>query len=177
MQLSSMEQIDRAALAFYEQQARISPEATVRQEADYKRALCHRHLKQDSLAEEILRQLMNETNDQRWPFMAACELWVLLVKEGRMADAEVVYELVDSRFRFEQLAASVPNGIRQRITSVYAVSLVPLEVFRPNTNRVRDILRLQQIERLFQTGPGEIEQLSQLVQASQLAQASQSVQE
>ena len=155
----------RAALAFYEKQARISPEATVRQEADYKRALCHRHLKQDTLAEEILRQLMHESGEQRWPFMAACELWAMLVEQERTSDAEAVYELVDSRFRFEQLAASVPSSIRQRITSVYAVNLVPLEVFRPNVNRVRDILRLQQIERLFQTGPGEIRQLARLVQA------------
>ena len=62
----------RAALAFYEQQARISPEATVRQEADYKRALCHRHLKQDSLAEEILRQLMNECRRKRRPMRSIC---------------------------------------------------------------------------------------------------------
>lgn len=143
------QQAYQRALSFFEQQALISPDAAVRQEADYKRALCHRRLQQEGRAEEILQQLMREPGKQRWPFMAACEAWAMLLEQGRMDEAETVYELVEARFSFAELAVNVPGPIRQRILDTYAIHLNPLDVFRPNPNRIRDALRVQQLIRLF----------------------------
>ena len=104
--LYSRSQLDEA-IAEYRRQANASTQAHIRQETAYKEARCRLDLKQDAEASRILNRLAAEPGDQ-WPALAACQLWVLLLRQERMDEAEAVFQNLRERYPFEKLAPLLP---------------------------------------------------------------------
>jgi WD40 repeat protein/tetratricopeptide (TPR) repeat protein/predicted Ser/Thr protein kinase len=137
------------ALAIYNAQALELVDAEFQQEARFKRGLCLVRLNRPDEAIQIFQPLLGETGE-RWPPQAGVQLWLALLRQERHADADAVYELLASRYTFEQLALTVPADVRSEILQSYLremQSLYNVLSYRPE--RLRNLERAAAIDRLL----------------------------
>ena len=143
-----------AALALYDQQQRATAAAEVRELARYKQGLCHARAGRPDKAAEIFEALYGGGGEQvRVP--SACQLWLLLLREDRFEEAEVIFESLSSQYQFEQLASLVPDAERQAIIDrLYSLS-GGFNLFQFRQAHLRPLERAVDVER-FLAGEAEI---------------------
>jgi serine/threonine protein kinase len=141
------------AQAHYTNQARDSAGTPAGQEARCKEALCLVGLQREDEAAELFREVQTETGT-RWPAVAACQLWLLHLRHKRLDEADQVLAQLSGLYRFEELAAVIPEDVRGRILDAYRPHGV-YDFLRHNPNRVRNLLRADMAEELFNAPAAE----------------------
>jgi len=140
---------------FYRQQAIASGDTPAGQEARYKQSLCLLALGRDNEAAKQFELLAAEgsaaagESQGDWPLLATCRLWLLRLQQNRSDDAEAVYQSLSARYRFEQLAALIPEDLRRDIIKQYHQGGAGLNLLAFNPDRVRDLERAVEVERFL----------------------------
>lgn len=155
------------ALAFYRHQAQTADEVDTKQAARYKMAMCLLALKREAEAEETLAGVARERGD-RWPALAACQLWVRWVRQRRFAEADLLYMSLAGAYRPEQVASMIPSEVRDEILNAYVSQIKSLNLYRADYDAVRACERAVSIAKLFRdsswlTSSGQLE--SRLIRA------------
>ena len=135
-QASGLEEADRLydakrfaeALTAYRAEAPQVSEQELQQEVRYKQAITLVALNRDDEAASLFEPLLTEPGERRPP-AAGCQLWLLRVRQKRDIEADAVFENLSTRFRFEQLAALLPNDARQAILTLMPANSSRLQVF------------------------------------------------
>ncbi len=136
------------ALAFYRAQG-LTAKGQELEQARYKEGLCLVALHRGEEAAGVFEELAAQS-DERWPVLAACQLWALRLQENHAAEAEAIFENLSGRVRFENLAALIPDELRNRIMAFYAKESAPSTlVLRPNPTVLNNLERLIAVRRLF----------------------------
>jgi tetratricopeptide (TPR) repeat protein len=141
------------ALAAYQAAAGRDPEA--RLEARYKEGLCLAALKRADEAAAAFREVAGHQGlggaGGRWTALADCQLWLWHLRAGRPAEADAQFEKVAStnNFRFDQLAAHLPEEVRDDILARYSALGVHFTVGRPE-GLVRNFERAVPVQEFFQ---------------------------
>ncbi|MBM4034856.1 MAG: serine/threonine protein kinase [Planctomycetes bacterium] len=136
------------ALAFYREQAIAAGEPRFRQEARYKEALCLDAQKRLDEAGELFSRLAAEGTGQ-WPMLAACQLWLLRLRQDRLSEAHAVLEGLSTRYRFEELALLLPDDFRGRVLSHYRRKGEGLGLMKHDPDRIRSLERVVAVSRLL----------------------------
>jgi len=136
------------ALTAYQQQALAAPSAELGQEAQYKQGLCLLGLNRDREALEAFAHLLTETGD-RWPPMAAGQLWALYLRQNRFDDAEGLYATLIGRYSIDRLAMLIPEDVRAFILDKYRGLGKGWSLPQHNPNLVRDLERCVAVEQLL----------------------------
>jgi tetratricopeptide (TPR) repeat protein len=139
-----------ALLTAYQEQGSRVNEAEISQQSRYKQSLCLLALERAVEAERILEQLGSEPGE-RWPALAACQVWARLVQRRQLLGAEGLFETVSSRWGTEALASVVPHDRFGEIVTGYLYQGLTV---KRNPNRLRQCERAAKIAELFQTAPG-----------------------
>jgi WD40 repeat protein len=142
-----------AAADFYARQIQTGTSEDTAREARYKRALCLLTLKQPEEALPLLRQeAQGVTEDQRnrWGLLAACQLWLHHLKQHQLDQADEVFKLLETHYRFEQLAALISDELRGQILEAYRHGDTALGLIRQDPQRARYLRRVLDVENLFQ---------------------------
>jgi tetratricopeptide (TPR) repeat protein len=129
------------ALAQYEAQARASSDTTTSQECRCKQALCLVRLKRDPDAALLLEPLVSESGD-RWPAVATCQLLLLRMRQGKLADADALVAALTGKYRFEEIAGFITETERNQV----AQALIPEASFDPVGMLRADPARIQRLE-------------------------------
>jgi tetratricopeptide (TPR) repeat protein len=140
----------------YREQAIASADTPAAVEARYKEALCLLALQYDNEAAEQLEKVAASPDTESegdWPLLAASRLWLLRLQQGRSDEADAVYQSLSSRYRFQELAALVPENLRREILDQYRVSGAGVNLLAFNPDRVRDLERAVQVERFLRVPP------------------------
>lgn len=155
--LFDQQQYDEAQ-RIYREQAQVQIEDAFRLEARFKQALCLVEMGQAVEAAPLLESLMSEEGDH-WPLMAGCQLWLIRLQEGKREEADVLFEFLSSRYRFELLAMLVPYDVRQQILESYRSQFKTVaDILRHEPNRVQNMERAAEIDRFLSSdGEGNIE--------------------
>jgi tRNA A-37 threonylcarbamoyl transferase component Bud32/tetratricopeptide (TPR) repeat protein len=103
------------AMAAYQRQAATADLPAVAQEARYKTGLCLLALSRPTEACSLFQELMFEEGE-RFPALAACQLWAEHLRRGRQAEADAVFATIAARHRFEELAAVLPDDVRSAVS-------------------------------------------------------------
>ncbi len=119
------------AAAFYQ---RAASDPSTAAEALYKTGMSFAQVKRRDEAVHLLESAAGQSGD-RWPVLAACQLWVLLLDDGKFEEADVVLATAAARFTPDQLARNVPFATRARILALY--NMPPLNYIAPEPNLVR----------------------------------------
>jgi hypothetical protein len=127
------------------QQAGAAPD--VEQEARCKQGLCLIGLNRPDEAVQILSQLAAEKGD-RWPVIAACHLWLYLVQNKRLEEAEPVVASLANRFEFEQLATLLPAPLREAMLKEYRSATVGKNLISFDAQKLARLERNLEVERL-----------------------------
>jgi tRNA A-37 threonylcarbamoyl transferase component Bud32/tetratricopeptide (TPR) repeat protein len=106
------------ALSHYGDQARAGLATEAGQEARCKEALCLLALRRQGEAEKLLEALAGEPG-RRWPVLAACQLWLLRLRQDRHEEADALFTTLSSHYKFEELAGIIPADVRGQILAVY----------------------------------------------------------
>ncbi|MGB7343595.1 MAG: protein kinase [Pirellulaceae bacterium] len=111
------QQVD-AALEIYQRLARESklPESQV--EAEYKAAVCLTQLKRLPEAAKLLGNV-HLSSVEPWSLLASCQRWLMHIRAGELAEAEMVCDQLSAVYSFEQLAAAVPIDLRTEIIDAF----------------------------------------------------------
>jgi WD40 repeat protein/tetratricopeptide (TPR) repeat protein/predicted Ser/Thr protein kinase len=120
----------------------------VTEEAHYKEALCLLALKRPAEATPLLERLASEA-EARWSILATCQLWLLHLRQNRFEEASVLFESLAVRYRFEELAASIPDEVRHDILWSYGSQTRHVNLFKPDPQRVRNAERASAVEDFF----------------------------
>src|SRR5262245_9131536 len=138
------------ALAQYRRQVAASPVGTAGQEARLKEGMALAALGRLDDAGEIFERLAPKQGE-RWPYLAACQLWVVRVRQKRLADAESILDTLLARQPaggFDRLAVVLPREVLEKVVGdyadaglgVYSVYLDPQWVVR--LERASEVARL-----------------------------------
>ena len=100
------------ALAQYEEQIRIGDDVAL--EARCKAGMCLNVLNRQSEAATAFEDVVN-SSAERWPIVAATQLWLMRLREKRYSDAEALFAAVNVRFTSDQLAQYVPLVVREEL--------------------------------------------------------------
>ncbi len=145
-ELFNQEQYD-LALEEYRRQALVAEDPLFRQEARYKQGRCLMEQGRRDEAQPIFEKLF-AVSGERWSPLAGLQLWLILIRKDEHKQANELFQLLSSRYRFEQLAALVPSQVREEII---AFSTKPDGLFRtmlmPRPDYVRDMERAAAIDR------------------------------
>ncbi|MBI1915280.1 MAG: protein kinase [Planctomycetes bacterium] len=117
------------ALDYFQRQATASATGPGGQEARLKEGMTQVALRHLDEAAEVFEKLAPEPGD-RWPYLAACQLWVVRVRQKRLADAEPILDALLARQparSFDRLAAVLPREVLQEVLAVYGAS--PLGIY------------------------------------------------
>jgi tetratricopeptide (TPR) repeat protein/predicted Ser/Thr protein kinase len=136
------------ALTAYQQQALAATFAELGQEARYKQGLCLLGLSRDREALDAFAHLLTEAGD-RWPPMAAGQLWALYLRQNRFDDAEGLYSTLAGRYSIDRLAMLIPEDVRAFILEKYRSSGKGWSLPQRNPNRVRDLERCMAVEQFL----------------------------
>jgi tetratricopeptide (TPR) repeat protein len=137
------------ALAAYEEQARAYVSAEIGQQVRYKEALCLLALRRGKEAEPLLERLAGESGG-RWPAMAACRLWLELVRQKRFDQTDAIFDSLSARYRFEQLVTFVPEQSYGEIVRGYAAQAMGTNAYKPHPALIAQCERAVAIAKLFQ---------------------------
>ncbi len=100
------------ALAAYDELAAFPGD--VGAEARYKRGLCRVALNQPDQAVTAFEPLAAEPGE-RWPLLAACQLWLLHNHHNRSEQADAVLDVIVARADSRELVAIIPDHLRATI--------------------------------------------------------------
>jgi hypothetical protein len=142
----------------YARQAQVSARDEGGREARYKRALCLLALKQAEEALPVLRQLgrgVTEDRADRWGLLADCQLWLHHLRQREVDQADEVFRLLETHYRFEQLAALISDELRGQILEAYRSSNAGLLSIRKDVRAARHLRRVMDVETLFGAPPRE----------------------
>jgi hypothetical protein len=138
-----------AAADCYSRQAQAGSAAP---ETHYKRALCLLALNRPADALPPLRQLarrVTEDRRDRWGLLAACQLWLYHLGQRQYDEADQVFKLLDDHYKFEELAALVPDELRGQILRAYRFGESGVLMIRHDPQRARALRRVLDVENLF----------------------------
>ena len=122
------------ALEAYQSEQIASVGTAAAQEARFKTAICLAALERPE-AQQQLQELAVEEGD-RWPVLAACRLWADALRRQQFDEADAVLERLRGRYRFEQLAALIPAGLRAEILGQYERQAIGFSLFKAAPNRI-----------------------------------------
>lgn len=154
------------ALQQYRQQSLQTDNPAFQQEVRYKQGLCHLRLEQLEEASTLFQPLVTEEGDP-WPLLAGVQQWLMFMQENQPDDADALYELMSIRYTFEQVAAVIPDGVRQRILQGYLNEFEKLpNVLSFNSARLPRMERAAAVDRLLSAdGFGDVNSQLQLSRA------------
>ncbi|MFO0950561.1 MAG: hypothetical protein U0835_05295 [Isosphaeraceae bacterium] len=109
----------REALNRYREQQQVTPDPRDTQEVRCKEAMCLAALNDAENAAQVFEKLADESGE-RWPVVAACQLWLLRLRQGRRDEADLVYTNLEAKHPFTQIAALVPADVHLQILSKYS---------------------------------------------------------
>ena len=138
----------------------------VRREAQFKRGLCLASLQRHDEAAGVFEQLLSETDD-RWSPAAGCQLLLLRMAQKKPDEADVVLELLQSRYTPDKLSQLISTELRdslieQNIRDFHRVD----RLLRHDPERLHALQRLIAIDRLLSPdGRGRASVAISLVQA------------
>lgn len=144
----------REAMRFYAQQAIEAEEESIGREALYKEGLCHAELKRFDEAEQRFTQLSGSA-DREWSARAACQLWLLQLRQNKDDEADVTLQSLSSLYTFEELAVLIPPDDRDRVLEKYEASTgggYRSTIF--NKTRLRNLERLVAVHRVLRVSDG-----------------------
>lgn len=189
-ELYSDGRFDEALAQFQEVGLSAGNPATL-QEARYKQAVCLNQLGRPAEATPILMQLFTEPGD-RWPMLSGTLVWVSLLREKKLDDAEGIYQRLETEYPFERLAAIVTDDMRREILAAYRPpkSSRVAKGMGLSAKLIRDVERMWIVQKLLQpSGPafdearnevywayllaGDIERATKLVDESMAIQKSE----
>ncbi len=101
------------ALSLYEEQVLAGGDIVA--EARCKSGMCLVALNRPDDAAAEFEAVVSSSGD-RWPVVAATQLWMMRLREKRYSDAEALFASVSVRFTTEQLAQFVPLIVREELT-------------------------------------------------------------
>ncbi len=107
-----------AALEFFQQQAARDVASDAAQEARCKAALCLVALDRRAEAADAFARLANEPGE-RWPLIAAVQLWQLRLRDGNWDEAYALFEAIRARFPREAFEAYTPLDLRRRLSGSF----------------------------------------------------------
>ena len=136
------------ALPCYRDQQIRARDVQTSQEARHKEAMCLLALNRPDEAAAVLEPLAGEAG-QRWPPLAGCQLWQLRLQQGRMPDAEAIFDSLSGRFRFEDLAVAVPHKLADQILSSYRSAASGIGLFQVGPREVRGAERMVAVSELL----------------------------
>ncbi len=118
-------------------------------EAQFKRGLCLRELQRSDESAALFEQLL-AVEDERLSPAAGCQLWLVRLEQKKGVDADSIFELLQARYRPEQLARLITRETRDRIVKQNAHQFQVVEqLFRHEPERVRNLERVAAIDRLL----------------------------
>lgn len=130
------------ALSHYTAQANAATDPKQKLELRYKQAMCRIALKQTAQATTELQTLAVEEGD-RWPLLAACQLWIIHLRDRSLDEADAVFQLLRSRYRLENVVGVVPDDIRKNIIGSYTRHSWGISFFgHDNPTRIRQLENL-----------------------------------
>ncbi len=143
-----------AALEQYRRQAIVSGGGELAQQALYKQAACLEQIGRRDEAKLQFQALAVQLGD-RWPVLAACQLWIAALDPElpNSAEAAAILDNLSARYDFEQLSRLVPHDLRQKIVEAYGANLTGINWIKPNADRVRTLERAVEVERLWLGAP------------------------
>ncbi|NQT12115.1 MAG: hypothetical protein HQ582_05175, partial [Planctomycetes bacterium] len=106
------------AMASYRAQTRASAGTEAGQESRFKAAICLSSLGREDEAAAEFEQLAAERGD-RWPMLAACQLWLYRAKRGELDKAELIFQSISGHVKFKQLAALIPVELIRELLDAY----------------------------------------------------------
>lgn len=136
------------ALRLYRRQAGLAASQQLRDRARYKEALCLLRLQRDDDAEAILESLA-QTPDERLQLLAACQLWVQRLTNLEFVEADVIFEHLESRYSFEELALLVPEEQRRDILRRTYHTTVGMNLYRFSEEELRFLERAHAVAELL----------------------------
>lgn len=119
-----------AALEEYERQRRSEKDAI--EEANVKAGMCLIRLNRIDEALKILDPMVN-ANGERWPIIAATELWLLRLRQKDYENAEYLFERIKLRFTRQQLSRFVSASVREELAKTNSFSMLELILRDPKT--------------------------------------------
>jgi|GEM_PF-1618710 len=135
------------ALNAYREEAIASVGTVAAQEARYKEAICLAALKRPE-AQGQLESVAAEKGD-RWPVLAACELWRGNMQNRRFDQADAIFEALSSRYTFEQLAGLIPSTLREEILTSYGLQATGFGLYSYDPHRIEHLRRAVEVELLL----------------------------
>ena len=138
------------ALRLYRQQSNTADAPAVRNEADYKAAACLLALNRAEEAEVILDKLMAAEGD-RWPLLAACQLWRLRLRQKRTTEADALFDQLTARYRHDRVVELVGIEFREQVLRTYVGqdSIWQLSMLEFAPRRVADLQQAADIDALL----------------------------
>jgi predicted Ser/Thr protein kinase/tetratricopeptide (TPR) repeat protein len=136
------------ALPCYRDQQIRARDVQTSQEARHKEAMCLLALNRPDDAAAVLEPLAAEEG-QRWPPLAGCQLWQLRLQQGRLPDAEAIFDSLAGRFRFEDLAVAVPRKLADQILRSYQIATSGIGLFQVGPREVRGAERMVAVSELL----------------------------
>ena len=106
------------ALGCFSGQAIETSDPLIRDECNYKAAMCLLGLGREADALRLFMQAAS-TVASRWSALAAARMWVIHLQKGRHEDAARAYALLAGQYSYEQLARIVPEDLRESILAAY----------------------------------------------------------
>ena len=125
--------------------------AGVSQEVRYKLALCLLSRGREREAEQQLTQLAGEEGD-RWPPLAAVQIWIRWLRQNRFDQAETVFDSLANQYRVEQICRLVPPDLSDQIMDAYTANSRHFSYFRPKAEQVGRCRRALEIAALVAPG-------------------------
>jgi len=145
------------AMDAYRVQSATTTDKAFRQEARYKTAICLLSLDRKGEATRAFREVATEEGD-RWPILAAAQLWAIYLADDAYDEADAIFARLSSQYRFEQLAALVPDKIRGLVMTSYWNGVQGVNWLRADPQRVEKVRRLLATQEIL--GTDEFDRLS-----------------
>ncbi|MBC7815980.1 MAG: protein kinase, partial [Planctomycetaceae bacterium] len=155
--LSPLQRADEHLLAgewseaerLYDESSRGEFAEAVQREAKFKRGLCLASLQREDEASELFQQLLL-VEDERWSPAAGCQLWLSCLTRNKGTEADAVFEILQTRYRPEQLSRLVPTQTRDRIVERSLLDFDKIEkLLRHDPERLRNVERAAAVDRLL----------------------------
>jgi WD40 repeat protein len=138
---------------FEEALKRFEEQGPGNQEARYKAGVCLLRLGRSDEGSARLEPLAGETGE-RWPLLAAVQMWILRLRAKQTDEAEAVFNALGARYDRRDLLRLLPLEMREAVLESYPPSssnLVFLDVVRvigrlESLDRVADLLQIEETE-------------------------------
>jgi hypothetical protein len=154
-----------AARAYLEQ-ARSSTNPAVVAESRCKAAMSLLGANRTREAVPLFEAVAGQSGD-RWPVVAACQLWLLHLTENRFDEADTVAALITGRFNRDQSARFVSLDLRERILSGYPIA--PINYLIPDPEHARRLEAVTRLARFLTDESAQVAQVYGLLIAQALA--------